>query len=103
MSVLSHHDEFQKILNSYRVSESGKKLLEETMLVLLLAPSSTGRNTIIKHLLKTGRYHYIISDTTREPRINDGVPERTGREYWFKTAEEFLTGIKQGEYLEAAL
>jgi guanylate kinase len=44
-------------------------------------------------LLTTGRYHHIVSHTTRPPRINHGVIEQDGREYHFidkLTAEKML-------------
>ncbi|HVO86601.1 MAG TPA: hypothetical protein VMT23_02615 [Candidatus Binatia bacterium] len=98
---LKLHTQFQQILQNYRVSASAEALLKEIKLVLLLAPSSTGRNTIIRQLVDTEHYHYIISDTTRQPRVNDGVQEQNGKEYWFKSEEEVLAGLQAGEYLEA--
>lgn len=100
---LTHYREFKDILRSYRVSEEAKNSLEGLKMVLLIAPTSGGRNTIIRKLLKTGDYHYIVSDTTRPPRVNDGVPERSGNEYSFRTEEEVLADLKSGLYLEAEL
>lgn len=71
--------------------------------VALVAPTSTGRNTIIRELVKTGKYEFIVSDTTRQPQIRDGVMEKDGVEYHFRTEEEFLTGLMAGDYLEAEL
>lgn len=102
-SSLKHYVEFREILTSYRVSDVGLQTIQGLKLVLMLAPTSSGRNTIIRHLLSEGNYHFIVSDTTRKPRVNDGVLEQDGREYWFKTEEEFLAGLKAGEYLEAEL
>jgi guanylate kinase len=101
MNELKKLKEFQKTLSNYRISEESKKILQGTKLVLLLAPSSSGRNTAIRELLKTGDYYYIVSDTTRQPRINDGIPERDGVEYWFRTEEEVLADLKMGKFLEA--
>ena len=100
---LQHHDEFKKILASYSVSDRAKKTLAELKLVLMVAPSSTGRNTMIRELLKTNKYKFIVSDTTRPPRVNDGVPEQNGVEYWFRSEEEILDDLKSGEFLEAAV
>lgn len=98
---LEHFDQFQSILDDYQISEDGKKLLEKTKLVLLTAPTSAGRNAIIKELVKTGEYEYILSDTTRPKRTNNGVMERDGVEYWFRTEEEVLGDLKNGSFLEA--
>jgi len=68
-----------------------------------VAPSSIGRNTLIRELQKTGEYHFIVSDTTRKPRVNDGILEKNGREYWFRSEEEMLNELKAGLFLEAAI
>jgi len=103
MNRLNHLKEFQEILKQYQVSDAGKRLLAEVQLVLLAAPTSSGRNTIILELLKTGRYHYVVSDTTRQPRINDGQLEQSGEQYWFRKEEDILTDLRQGKFLEAAI
>src|SRR5690606_19428551 len=41
--------------------------------------------------------------TTRNPRKNNGILERDGVEYWFKTESSMLKGLKNGEYLEAEI
>jgi guanylate kinase len=102
-SGLARYDEFQKALQGYQMSPRASASLEGVKLVLMLAASSTGRNTIINHLIKTGQYHYIISDTTRKPRVNDGVPEENGREYWFRSEEAVLADLEAGEFLEAEI
>jgi guanylate kinase len=101
--ALKHHSQFQEILSKYDVSESAKQALAEIKLVLLIAPTSAGKNTIIRRQLQTGRYYFIVSDTTRPPRENDGVMEQNGREYWFRTEEEMINDLKNGEYLEAEI
>ncbi len=98
---LTHLSEFNDILSTYSVSPRALKVLNLTKLVLLIAPSASGRNTLITKLLTTGKYNFIVSDTTRKPRSNNGVMEKNGREYWFRSEDEFLNDLKQGEYLEA--
>lgn len=103
MNQLLHIDEFREALADYRLSETALQTLAELQLVLIVGPTSSGRNTIIRELVKTGGYHFIVSDTTREPRANDGVMEQDGVEYWFRTEEEMLQEIRAGEFLEAAI
>lgn len=103
MNQLRHLAEFKEVLAHYNISEAAKKVLAQTRIVLLVAPTATGRNTIIRELIKTGQYRFIVSDTTRRPRINDGVPEQDGREYWFRSEEEVLQDLKAGKFLEAAI
>ncbi|MGH7195154.1 MAG: guanylate kinase, partial [Candidatus Saccharimonadales bacterium] len=103
MPPLSHYQDFQEILENYQISDRAKQVLDRMRLVLLLAPTSGGRNTIIRQRVKTGHYHYVISDTTRPPRANDGVMEQNGVEYWFRSEKEILDDLKKGEYLEAEI
>lgn len=100
---LAHLKDFQKALRNYVPSIEVIDLLNQVQVVFLVAPAASGRNTIIRNMIMTGRYYYLISDTTRRPRINNGVPERNGEEYWFKSELEFLDGLKRGEYIEAAI
>jgi len=73
MNELVNLSEFQTLLADYKLSKAALQTLSQTQLVLLVAPTSTGRNHLIRELLKTGDYYYIVSDTTRKPRTNDGV------------------------------
>ncbi len=103
MNQLLRIDEFKQALARYRLSDEAKATLKDLRLVLLVGPTSSGRNTVIRELLKTDRYHFIVSDTTRKPRINDGVLEQSGSEYWFRSEDDMLADITKGAFLEAAL
>lgn len=103
MNQLEHIDEFRKALKDYKLSDSAKKTLADLRMVLMVGPTSSGRNTVIRELVKTGAYHFIVSDTTRQPRENSGVMEKSGREYWFRSEDEVLDEIRNGEFLEAAI
>lgn len=103
MNSLVNLDSFREVLDGYAISSENRSILEKVKLVILVSPSSMGRSTIIRELVKTGRYHFIVSDTTRQPRTNDGVLEQNGREYWFRSEDEVLADLQAGKYLEAAL
>ncbi len=103
MNRLERLQEFQEVLSNYQISDSSKQTLKETRLVLLVAPTSAGRNTIIRQVVRTGEFEFIVSDTTRHPRINDTVLEQDGVEYWFRSEEQVLTDLKTGKFLEAAI
>jgi guanylate kinase len=95
--------EFQQILQNYQISEASKQILTKTKLALMVGPTSCGRNTIIKHLVNQGGYRFLVSDTTRAKRANDGIMEQDGVEYWFRTEDEVLADLKTGRFLEAAI
>lgn len=103
MNELKQIEEFKKVLDNYQFSDSAKATLQATNLALLVGPTSAGRNTIINEMMKTGHYHSIISDTTRQPRSNNGVMEQNGVEYWFRSEDELLFDLRAGAFLEAAI
>ncbi len=100
---LSYIDDFKKVLRNYTPNIEVIDVLSQVTVVLLVAPAASGRNTIIRNLIMTGKYYFVVSDTTRHPRINNGVPERSGEEYWFRSEQEMLEGLRYGQYVEAAL
>jgi guanylate kinase len=104
MNQLKNAEEFKELLKDYAPSELAQDVLKTVKLVLLVGPSASGRNTIINELVKTGKYYHVVSDTTREKRTKNGEAiEVDGREYWFHSEEEMLTGLRRGEYIEAAI
>lgn len=95
--------EFEAVIDSYQPSSHARQVASDVTLAVMSGPTAAGRNTIIWSLLKTGKYYFIVSDTTRPKRTNDGVPEQNGKEYWFRTEQEVLDDLKAGEFLEAEL
>ncbi len=69
------------------------------LLVVVSAPSGTGKTTICKEVLKiVPELRFSISCTTREPRRG----EKDGRDYHFISREEFETRISGGDFIEWA-
>ena len=70
------------------------------LVVVLSGFSGAGKGTIMKHLLNKypGMYNLSISATTRGKRQG----EEEGREYFFKTREEFDRMVANNEFLEHA-
>lgn len=96
-------EEFKSVLKDYMPSKESIDILQDTKFILLVGPTAAGRNTLINILLDTNRYHFVVSDTTRKKRYNSGVLEKNGLEYWFKSENDVLQGLKEGLYLEAAI
>lgn len=68
-------------------------------LVVISAPSGTGKSTIIGRLLEEHpelHLAFSISATSRAPRGQ----EQHGREYYFMSPEEFRQRIEAGDFLE---
>lgn len=90
----------QKI-DQYEPSAATIELVKSTPILLLVGVSGAGKGSIWNKLLYSGRYHNIVSHTTRQPRENDGVMERDGREYHFIDAAEAGRMLDTGAYVEA--
>ncbi|MCP5073498.1 MAG: guanylate kinase [Rhodobacteraceae bacterium] len=69
------------------------------LLVILSSPSGAGKSTLSRKLLEWDEtLRFSVSATTRAPRSG----EQDGREYYFKTREEFLELVENGGMLEHA-
>lgn len=67
-------------------------------LIVFSAPSGSGKTTIVRHLLSLEKLNleFSISATSREKRGT----EVDGKDYYFLSAKEFKTKIKNDEFLE---
>lgn len=70
------------------------------LIIILSGFSGAGKGTIMKHLLRKypSDYHLSVSATTRAKRQG----EEDGREYFFKSREQFEEMIADGALLEYA-
>ena len=72
---------------------------KQGMLIVISAPSGTGKTTVCNEFLKSNPdIHYAVSTTTRVPR--DG--EVNGEDYFFVTKEKFAELIKKDAFVEYA-
>tara|TARA_Y100000746_G_scaffold231564_1_gene245716 strand:+ start:1091 stop:1672 length:582 start_codon:yes stop_codon:yes gene_type:complete len=71
--------------------------MKNSLLVILAAPSGTGKSTICKELIKKNKkWEFSVSVTTRIPR--DG--EVDGKDYTFISNSEFEHFVKFGDFIE---
>ncbi len=73
--------------------------MRKGILLILSGFAGSGKGTIVRELIKRyDNYALSVSATTRAPRPG----EEDGREYFFKTREEFENMISRDEFLEHA-
>lgn len=67
-------------------------------IIIIAAPSGTGKSTVIHKLMQYEMLElgFSVSATSRPPRGT----ERNGREYYFLTPEEFKAKVIAGEFVE---
>ncbi len=72
---------------------------ERGLLIVLSGPSGAGKSTVIAALMKRRRdIRFSVSATTRDPRPG----EVDGKDYFFRTHEEFARMIEADAFLEHA-
>lgn len=84
-------------INQHQTSSPGLTDMKGKI-IILSAPSGTGKSTIISHIIGDPRLRlgFSISATSRAPRGE----EQHGREYYFITDEEFKERAARGEFVE---
>lgn len=72
-------------------------MFRKGLLVVVSAPSGTGKGTLLQMLRKVNKnVRFSISVTTRPPRQG----EEDGKDYFFRTVEQFEDMVKNGELIE---
>lgn len=72
---------------------------DKGLLIIMSGPSGAGKSTVISRLVSArGDIRFSVSATTRAPRPG----EKNGRDYYFKSREEFLQMIADNAFLEHA-
>lgn len=94
---------FRKALANYHASEHARRILEDMKLVAMSGLAGGGRNTIIDRLVQQHEYFFIVSDTTRPPKVRNGRLEQEGVNYYFRNEADMLKDIQNGEFLEAEI
>lgn len=75
------------------------ELQRRGLLIILSSPSGAGKSTLARRLMGWDEtLSFSVSATTRAPREG----EADGREYYFKTRDDFETMVDTGEMLEHA-
>ena len=67
-------------------------------IIIVSAPSGTGKSTIIKRIIGDSDLNlsFSVSATSRSPRTG----ETDGVDYHFLTEEEFREGISRGDFVD---
>ena len=94
--------EISDLIDSYRPNEEGVQMLLNTTVVLVVGITGAGKNTILDKLLQTGGFYDMITSVTRQPRVNNGVMEKDGIDYYFLSEEQAINKIKAGDYVEVS-
>ncbi len=79
------------------MSQNSKKQDKIGKVLIVTAPSGSGKTTIVRHLINHfDQLAFSVSATTRSKRKN----EIHGRDYYFIDRETFLKKVENGEFIE---
>jgi guanylate kinase len=84
----------------YQTPPSAEELVRQTKIVLLVGIAGAGKDTIKKRLLESGKYHDIVSHTTRPPRVNNDTLEQPGVHYHFISLEDAEQMVDEYKFIE---
>jgi guanylate kinase len=97
------HSRIVDKLAGYQPSKSVISLVKKTPILFVVGFTGAGKDALKDILLTTGKYHHIVSHTTRAPRLNQGVMEVDGNEYHFIDIETAEAMLDKGNFVEAKL
>lgn len=100
---LENKEAFANVLKNYRMSAHALQVLRDAKLVVFSGVAGGGRNTVIKYLADHHNYHFLVSDTTRPPKLRDGMMEQDGVNYFFRSETDVLKDLEAGEFVEAEI
>lgn len=95
-------DELESKILGYKPKTEVKSLLKNYRILLLVGPTGSGKNTLERELIKTGNFKTIVTHTTRKARINRGIPEQNGKDYYFISIKTALEMLEERKFIEAA-
>lgn len=93
-------DELRSLVENYRPNAATLKAISQLKLVATVAPSSSGKTSIMQAAAKTSaNIHMVLGETTRQPRLT----ERPGIDYLFRSYEEVVGELKRGDLVDVII
>jgi guanylate kinase len=93
-------DKLRKLVADYKPSPQVLKKMVDIRVMGTVGPSASGKTTIMKALVKASpKIKLILDETSRPPRPN----EVNGVDFLFRTKEEILEDLKNGELAQLAV
>lgn len=93
--------DLKQIIDTYTPTVETIELVQNSKITLLVGISGAGKDSVKRQLLKKTDYRDIVSHTTRQPRVNNGVMEQDGSDYHFVTEEIARRMIDERAFIEA--
>ncbi|GAC1387612.1 MAG: hypothetical protein NVS1B7_0420 [Candidatus Saccharimonadales bacterium] len=93
-------EQLLQAVTRYKMPEAAKQLVASSKLLAICGVTAAGKNTIVNYLIEHDDFAYMVSHTTRKPRINHGTMEQNGRDYWFVSESKMLELVETESFVE---
>lgn len=80
----------EQLAESYKVNQDGIDVVQGSKVVFIAGITAAGKDSVINKILEKPEYYRIISHTTRKPRMNNGVLEKNGVDYYFVSDSQMM-------------
>lgn len=98
--IILMDDKLSQLITNYQPSQATRELLKQHPIVLFAGIASAGKDTIQQKLLTTGQFMKLVTHTTRPPRVNDGVAEIDGQDYYFVDKAKMARLAQEQAFIE---
>lgn len=90
---------------AYRPNEAKLESIKDAPMILMVGITAAGKNAVIHRLMERhpDQYYFLVSHTSRAPRINHGELERNGEHYHFVDLSTVETMLDNRDFIEAAV
>ncbi len=90
---------------AYRPDEANLDSIRRAPMILMVGITAAGKNAVIHHLMEKhpDHYYFLVSHTSRAPRVNHGEPERNGVHYNFVDTKVIANMLDNHDFIEAAV
>lgn len=94
------YDELSKLVTGYKPNPQVLQAVAGISVLGTVGPSASGKTVLMKALVaQSPRAKYVLDETSRAPRPG----EVNGADFLFRTQEEILEDLKNGELVQVAL
>ncbi len=90
-------------VDKYQPLAARLQTVADTQIILIVGISGAGKDAITNELLSQypNIYKRFVTHTTRRPRVNHGLPEQNGREYYFIDLDVAERMVNGHDFIEA--
>ena len=89
-----------RAVKGYKPPEKAAELVKSCRLFLIAGTAGSGKNSVIEKLLKLGGYRFIVSHTTRRPRVFAGNKREPEDQYHFTDVSEMERMVREKCFFE---